>query len=118
MASSAGLRHRKQNSAQDKSNPLPDINDPSPRNTTSPKQAPKFTRMRPVSEYDKEKAKTMEASPATPIPFVFNVQERIEELRGYLDPKNPHYEREQQHDNIRTVIKFYEEGKIDGSQEE
>src|SRR3954465_8265048 len=33
MASSAGLR--RQNSARDKSKPLPDISGPSPRNTTS-----------------------------------------------------------------------------------
>jgi hypothetical protein len=45
----------------------------------------------------------------------FDVQKRIQELRGYLDPKNPRYQREEQHTNIKTVIQLYEDGKIDGS---
>jgi hypothetical protein len=37
-----------------------------------------------------------------------------DKLRGYLDPNSPHYQREEQHDDIKTVIKLYEDGKIDG----
>ena len=55
-------------------------------------------------------------APAIPLPAVFDVQERIQQLRGYLDPNNPQYEREQQHVNIKAVIKLYEDGKIDGLQ--
>jgi hypothetical protein len=62
-------------------------------------------------------ANKIEFSPATPIPLVFDVQKRIQELRGYLDPKNPQYESEEQHVNIKATIKLYEEGKIDGSQQ-
>jgi hypothetical protein len=36
---------------------------------------------------------TIEFSPAIPCPEPFDVQKRIQELRGYLDPNNPHYER-------------------------
>ncbi|KFZ17143.1 hypothetical protein V502_04736 [Pseudogymnoascus sp. VKM F-4520 (FW-2644)] len=55
-----------------------------------------------------------EFSPAIPIPFIFDVQARIKALQGYLDPSNPDYRPERrQHDNIRAVIKLYEEGKID-----
>ncbi|KFY81690.1 hypothetical protein V500_11186 [Pseudogymnoascus sp. VKM F-4518 (FW-2643)] len=55
-----------------------------------------------------------EFSPAIPIPFVFDVQARIKALQSYLDPNNPDYQPERQHENIRAVIKLYEEGKIDG----
>jgi hypothetical protein len=61
-------------------------------------------------------ASKIEFSPATPLPAVFDVQERIRQLRGYLDPNNPQYEREEQHINIKAVIKLYEDGKIDGLQ--
>ena len=57
---------------------------------------------------------TIKWLPAFSRPFTFDVQKRIQELRGYLDPKNPHYQPEQQHTNIKAAIKLYEEGKIDG----
>ena len=57
-----------------------------------------------------------EFSPAIPWVEPFDVQKRIQELRGYLDPKNPQYECEQQHVNIRAAIQLYEDGKIDGSE--
>lgn len=53
-------------------------------------------------------------SPAMPIPIEFDVQERIKELRSYLDPTNASYERIEQPKNIRVAITFYEEGRIDG----
>jgi hypothetical protein len=59
----------------------------------------------------------IEFSPAIPWPAPFDVQKRIQELRGYLDPKNPWYEFEQQHVNIKAVIQLYEDGIIDGSEE-
>jgi hypothetical protein len=59
----------------------------------------------------------IEFSPAIPWVLPFDVQKRIQELRGYLDPKNPQYEPRQQHDNIRAVIQLYEDGKIDGSEQ-
>jgi len=61
-------------------------------------------------------ANKIEFSPAIPIPAVFDVQKRIQELRGYLDPNNPLYQPEQQHVNIKGAIKLYEDGKIDGLQ--
>jgi hypothetical protein len=57
---------------------------------------------------------TIEFSPAIPIPIFVDVQKRIQELRSYLDPNNPHYQPEQQHTNIKAAIKLYEDGKIDG----
>jgi hypothetical protein len=57
---------------------------------------------------------TIEFAPAIPFPVPFDVQKRIQELRGYLDPNNPHYEPERQHINIKAAIKLYEDGKIDG----
>jgi hypothetical protein len=59
----------------------------------------------------------IEFSPAIPWPAPFDVQKRIQELHGYLDPKNPWYEFEQQHVNIKAVIQLYEDGIIDGSEE-
>jgi hypothetical protein len=59
----------------------------------------------------------IEFSPAIPWPAPFDVQKRIQELRGCLDPKNPWYEFEQQHVNIKAVIKLYEDGILDGSGE-
>lgn len=57
---------------------------------------------------------TIEFSPATPIPIPFDIQKRIQELRGYLDSNNPDYQPQPQHINIKAAIKLYEEGKIDG----
>jgi len=62
-------------------------------------------------------ANKIEFSPAVPIPLVFDVQKRIQELRGYLDPKNSHFQPPQQHVNIKAAIKLYEDGKIDGLQQ-
>ena len=59
-------------------------------------------------------AGTPEFSPAIPIPLVFDVQARIKALQGNLDPRNPNYQPERQQENIRAVIKLYEEGTIDG----
>jgi len=61
-------------------------------------------------------ANTIEFSPAIPLPAVFDAQKRVQELRGYLDPRNLQYRPEQQHVNINTAIKLYEDGKIDGLQ--
>jgi hypothetical protein len=44
-----------------------------------------------------------------PLPPVFDVQERIKQLYRYLDPKDPQYERKEQHTNIKAAIKLYEE---------
>jgi hypothetical protein len=52
---------------------------------------------------------TIEFSPAIPWPEPFDVQKRIQELRGYLDPKNTQYERKEQHANIRAAIQLYED---------
>jgi hypothetical protein len=62
-------------------------------------------------------AKKIEFSPAIPIPYVFDVPRRIQQLHNYLDPKHPLHQPEQQHVNIKAVIKLYEEKKIDGIQE-
>jgi hypothetical protein len=62
-------------------------------------------------------AKQIEFSPAIPIPFVFDVQGRIQQLHDFLDPKHPLYQPEQQHVNIKALIKLYEDKKIDGIQE-
>jgi hypothetical protein len=51
---------------------------------------------------------TIEFSPVIPLPVPFDVQKRIQELRGYLDPNNPDYQPEQQHTNIKAAIKLYE----------
>lgn len=56
----------------------------------------------------------IEFSPAWSAPIQFDVQKRIQQLRNYLDPNHPEYQREQQHVNIKAIIKLYEEGKIDG----
>jgi hypothetical protein len=58
---------------------------------------------------------TIEFSPAIPIPAAPpDIQKRIQQLRGYLDPNNPDHQPEQQHINIKAAIKLYEDGKIDG----
>ena len=62
-------------------------------------------------------ANKIEFSPAIPIPLVFDVQKRIQELRSYLDPNNPQFQPKQQHANIKAAIKLYEDGKIDGLQQ-
>jgi hypothetical protein len=51
---------------------------------------------------------TDEFSPEVPLPEPFDVEERIQELRGYLDLNNPDYQPEQQHTNIKAAIKLYE----------
>jgi hypothetical protein len=55
--------------------------------------------------------------PAIPIPFVFDVERRIQVLRNCLDPGHPPYQPEQQHINIKALTKLYEGKKIDGIQE-
>jgi hypothetical protein len=72
---------------------------------------------RPPSEVISIMSDKVEFSPAIPWPAPFDVQKRIQELRGYLDPKNPRYEFEQQHVNIKAVIQPYEDGIIDGSED-
>jgi hypothetical protein len=58
---------------------------------------------------------TIEFSPGILIPAApLDIQKRIQELRGYLDPNNPNYHPEPQHINIKAAIKLYEDGKIDG----
>ena len=69
-----------------------------------------------LSEIISIKPDKIEFSPAIPWPAPFDVQKRIQELRGYLDPKNPWYEFEQ-NVNIKAVIQLYEDGIIDGSEE-
>jgi len=69
------------------------------------------------SEVISTTSESIEFSPAIPWVVPFDVQKRIQELRGYLDPKNPQYEREQQHVNIRAAIQLYKDGKIDGSED-
>jgi len=39
-------------------------------------------------------ANKIEFSPAIPIPLVFDVQKRIQELRGYPDPNDPQFQPE------------------------
>jgi len=57
--------------------------------------------------------------PACPDPIKFDVQARIQSLRTSLDPnldpEDPLYQPEQQHVNIKTLIKLYEEKKLDGT---
>jgi hypothetical protein len=61
---------------------------------------------------------TIKWMPAIPLPAPpFNVQKRIQELRGYMDPNNPWYQAEGQHTNIKAAIKLYEDEKIDGVEE-
>ncbi|OBT82250.1 hypothetical protein VE02_09205 [Pseudogymnoascus sp. 03VT05] len=63
-----------------------------------------------------KKADKIEFPPAMPIPPVFDVEARIKDLQGFLNPSNPNYQPKRQHVNIRAVIKLYEEGKLDGLQ--
>jgi hypothetical protein len=46
-----------------------------------------------------------------------DVQGHIQVLRDCLDPKHPLYQPEQQHVNIKALIKLYEDKKLDGIQE-
>lgn len=57
---------------------------------------------------------TIKFLPGIIFPTPFDVEKRIQQLRGYLDPNDPTYQPEQQHTNIKAVIKLYEDGKIDG----
>ena len=57
---------------------------------------------------------TIKFPSANLFPTPFDVQKRIQQLRGYLDPNDPNYQPEQQHTNIKAAIKLYEDGKIDG----
>jgi hypothetical protein len=57
---------------------------------------------------------TVEFSPAMPLPQPPDIQKRVQELSGYLDPNNPNYQPEQQHTNIKAAIKLYQEGKSTG----
>jgi hypothetical protein len=57
---------------------------------------------------------TVEFSLVMPLPQPPDIQKRVQELSGYLDPNNPNYQPEQQHTNIKAAIKLYHEGKIDG----
>src|SRR5271155_5685707 len=57
---------------------------------------------------------TIKFPSANLFPTPFDVQKRIQRLRSYLDPNDPNYQPEQQHTNIKAVIKLYEDGKIDG----
>jgi hypothetical protein len=52
--------------------------------------------------------------PGILFPTPFDVQKRIQQLRGYLDPNNSNYQPEQQHTNIKAAIRLYEDGEIDG----
>ena len=54
-------------------------------------------------------------SPATPLPFLLDVRTRINQLRAFLNPEDPWYEREAQHVNIRALIELYENGILDGT---
>ena len=58
---------------------------------------------------------TIQFSPAMPMPIYFDVQERITTLKSFLDPNHRLYERAGQHENIRHLIKLYEDGIIDGT---
>ena len=60
---------------------------------------------------------TIKFSPAIPFPAPFDVQRRIQQLRSFLDPNHPNYQREEQHINIKAAIQLYEDGKIDGIEE-
>jgi hypothetical protein len=58
-------------------------------------------------------ASPSEWGPAWPPRYAIRL--RISLLRSYLDPKNPQYERVEQHDNIKTVITMYEKRQLDGN---
>lgn len=54
---------------------------------------------------------------AIPKPIEFNIKARIEQLRSYLDQTNTQRDLRGQDENIKTVIKLYENGEIDGIRE-
>jgi hypothetical protein len=89
-----------------------------PNNLNTTKTKSQHTTRLTKQEHKSKNITTMtdkaEFSPSMPITPVFDVQARIKELQGFLDPSNPNYQPERQHKNIRAVIKLYEEGKIDG----
>lgn len=57
-------------------------------------------------------ASNISFAPVVPIPLVFNAEERIAQLRKYLDPNDPDFQRVEQHKNIRAAIKFNQDGTI------
>ena len=51
--------------------------------------------------------------PATPMPLVFDLSKRLQELKDGLNPQSSfYYFYEGQHPNIRAAIKAYEDGKM------
>ena len=83
--------------------------------TKSSPSPPSFSPLRPavsVIIYLSMMSSTLQFSPAVPMPLQFDVRERIRELRQCLDPYDPWYQPEGQHDNIKTVIKLHEAGAI------
>ena len=50
------------------------------------------------------------------MPIQFDRSARLDQLRGFLNPDDPRYEREGQHTNIRALIELYEEKVLDGTQ--
>ena len=84
-----------------------------------------WPQLRPQLRVSPEIINTMEAeidyskiefAPAFPLPLPFDVKKRIQQLRSFLEPNNPHFAPEYQHTNIKVAIKLYEEGKIDGTE--
>jgi hypothetical protein len=61
-------------------------------------------------------AKPIVFSPGIPFPRPFDVEGHVKVLRDSLDPKHPlHLPKHRA--NILTLIKLYEEGKLDSTQE-
>jgi hypothetical protein len=89
---------------------------PRPWRIFTPKSNQILHTSRPPSEVISIMSDKIKFSPAIPWPTPFGVQKRMEELRGYLDPKHPWY-RSEQFVNIKAVIQLYEDGTIDGSKE-
>jgi hypothetical protein len=58
--------------------------------------------------------RNIQFSPGFPILEPFDVQNRLQVLREYLNPNSPNYQPQNQHVNIKATIKLYEDGKIDG----
>lgn len=61
------------------------------RPNTSPLSPPQHTYVPNPSEAIPAMANPIEFPPAIPSPAVFDVQKRIRELYGYLDPHNPQH---------------------------
>jgi hypothetical protein len=55
--------------------------------------------------------------PLVPIPDPIDPRKRIQELHSYLDPTSPSYLPQNQHVNVKAVIRLYEEGRINGVEE-